>query len=269
MKRMTLLGIALLATVSGTALAFPPGQMKRPHCEYFVPDKVTSGDEWYGPHRWSWCSKRWLKNLAKNYGMNGDDWHGGWGWKDACNTDKPFARVATARHALFASAPDPQVSGNVRDITGRNWINRAGRYASVIIDELDPDCGFGNANAVATYWHNPLDSWIELYLLRVGRSDAGYFYGLNVPARASSLIHEARHWQGCPDHNDRDQDERWEELGAYTVQVLYLWAYVEDAINAPHGLRCSAQCDANAYLVNRFARPTGLYVDHVRPCNCP
>jgi hypothetical protein len=275
MKRFTTtLALSGLTLIAGSAAAggngngggIGKGVIHPPTCEYFVPDKVVSGDEWYGAANWGWCTQDFLNNFVDIYGMEGEDWEGAWGWKDACNPDKPFARVVTARQALFLSSANPKLNGDSFNINDP-FIDWAGRYVSSTIDELNPNCGFGNP--YTAQWINILgDDWIELYILAKGRFENGFFFGRDVPGRASTLIHESRHWDGCRDHTDNEQDSFFGDGGAYSWQAVWLQWYATAAINAPDELRCSAQCTANAILTNKFELEVTFRVTGAPNCGC-
>jgi hypothetical protein len=261
----TFLAGAAMAGGNGNGGGIGKGVIYPPTCDYAVTDKTVSGDNWYGAGNWGWCNQTFLNNFVDIYGMDGDDWEGAWGWKDACNPDKPFARVVTAREALFLSSANPKTTGESFNLNDP-FIDWAGRYVSATVDELNPNCGFGNPYAAQAF--NYGDEWIELYILASGRWENGFFFGPDVPGRAAVLVHESRHWDGCRDHTDNEQDSSFRDGGAYSWQAVWLQWYATAAINAPEELRCSAQCTANAILASKFETDVGFRVAGAPNCGC-
>ncbi len=94
------------------------------------------------------------------------------------------------------------------------------------------------------------------------------FFGPDVPGRAAVLVHESRHWDGCRDHTDNEQDSSFRDGGAYSWQAVWLQWYATAAINAPEELRCSAQCTANAILASKFETDVGFRVAGAPNCGC-
>jgi pimeloyl-ACP methyl ester carboxylesterase len=151
-------------------------------CTYTVPDKNASGDNFYGAVI---CNQAYVDYFWNTYGFSGNKvyWDDGWGWDDCCNTNKPLARAFNGCYALTYSAQD-----YLNDSYSSAILNWGRRYVRENIDDLRSFCGDGSAIARAKG-----GGLVEVYL--------GFFYTKDVPGRAETLIHEARHQGGKP-HND-------------------------------------------------------------------
>lgn len=269
--------VSMIALVSAAVLTFASGALAfggrtESRCSATVPDKIISGDFWYGPDNWNWCRDSWLETLAfGSYQMEEEDWDNGFGWDDACNTNLPFARLATARVALEVSSANPRMSGTLGsiDFGSDPILDWALLFTVAVIDDLRASCGVGS-DAIAFWQPNLFGSYIVLNVQAEGDSAKGFFYGLDVPGRAATLIHEARHWDGGPDHiNDDTQDRRFNDGGSYSWETIWLWWYAHAASNAPpglpstdpEGLRCRAMDQANALLMSAFAENPGFLID--------
>jgi len=90
-------------------------------CTYRVPDKGISGDNLYGPRS---CDQPFIDWAWDVFNFNFDYWQNGWGWDDACNTDKPLARTFNGLWALTYSAEDWQDESYNHD----NMLHWGGRY---------------------------------------------------------------------------------------------------------------------------------------------
>lgn len=243
-----------------SAPASPIGGRVTENCSWTVPNKITSGDYHYGVENgWNWCRGEWLGGLAKGYGMSKDRWDNGMGWNDACNTNRPFARVATAKVALQVTAPNRQASGTIdRSSPFSNW---AGLWTVRTINDLRPFC---NGDSVAAQVPRFIASdYIRLNVLASGDQDGGWFFGYAVPERTSILVHEARHQEGGFDHRADGRDRRFSDAGAYRAQIAWLWWYVHEKRNAPVKLLCSAQDWANKLLAERFVEEPDIRIDEL------
>lgn len=229
-------------------------------CCYTIPDKVLSGDEWYGANNWDWCRSDWMNAWVDNYGATHDDWPGdSWGWTDACNTDKPLARFFTALAALNSSHPHPVSDGNYDLQSPLDW----GRhFAPDQIDELAARCPNGGfsamcVNCIGSFLGIHGDRSVELYL--------NYFFQDSVMVRAADLVHESWHWAFERDHvagGVKDQSYSNDSgAGAYSVTVWWLSRYAREAVNAPWKLRCEAADSANAYINGSFVQVPAITVD--------
>lgn len=156
-----------------------------PPCGATVPNKSASGDNYYGGFI---CWEPYVDYFWDAYGFQGNksDWDGGFGWEDCCNTDLPLARTFNACYLLTYSAAD---YGN--DSYSSPCLNWARRYVREHIDDLLAACGDGSAIA-RSYSGCGVDDRVVLY--------RGYWYSKDVPGRAETLLHEARHQGGKP-HN--------------------------------------------------------------------
>lgn len=114
-------------------------------------------------------------------------------------------------------------------------------------------CAIGNE--IAT------DKRIELY-------NTSFFYGLDVPGRAGTLVHECRHIAGkahdanFPSWSNRPPgksgaDSSWDYQGAWMYDALYNWWFYADGHRTTQAIRDRAKADANDVILNCFAtRPT-------------
>jgi hypothetical protein len=204
---------------------------------------ATGDDAFVG----SWCNQRTVNGMVADFDMDGGDWDEGFGWADACNVNLPLARTFNAIWVLG-------LFGHSMPAGSSNWLPWFYDFASSEIDELDGRCG---SPAIATTVHGPIiDNFTELYW--------PFFYdSSNVPNRAGTLVHEARHADGfshdgesCP--REESCDEAWNSWGANTYQVLYLWwLRVENGGLISGALSGLARDRANTVLERAFdSRPT-------------
>ena len=122
---------------------------------------------------------------------------------------------------------------------------------------------------VAWYW---ISHWVcvlfepqrvELYL--------PFFYQLDVPGRASTLLHESRHIGGKP-HNasfprgsvygagKSGADSSWSYQGAFMYAALYLWWFYAEGQRTTTALRQSAKQRGNLIIDNAFATHPGFNI---------
>ena len=184
-------------------------------CTYTVPDKSASGDNFYGAVI---CNQAYIDYFWNTYGFSGNKiyWDDGWGWDDCCNTSKPLARAFNGCYALTYSAQD-----YLNDSYSSAILNWGRRYVRENIDDLRCFCGDGTAIA-----RSQSGGLVDVYL--------GFFYSKDVPGRAETLIHEARHKGGKPhDANfpagstfgsgKSGADSSWDYEGTWMYGALYLW----------------------------------------------
>jgi hypothetical protein len=223
-------------------------------CYYSVPDKNTSGDNLYGSNI---CYQPFVDWAWDAFDFDSDYWQDGWGFDDPCNTDKPLARILNAIWLLAYSAEDYWNEDWSNDIL--HW---GCRYVRNQMDDLQAHCGDGSANA-ATITGPFTDDRIEVYL--------PFFYEENVPARAGTLMHEARHMGGKP-HNANfppwsaygpgrsGADSSWEYNGAFMYEALYLWWFYAAGSRTTSALRQSAKQGAQFEIDNAFATHPGIVI---------
>lgn len=192
-----------------------------------------------------------IGQLWNDFDFDKGDWDQGFGYFDACNVNKPLARTFNALNLLdlFGTSMPPGSS---------NWLPWFYAFASNEIDELDARCGFGNPNGCTTartWWGAGVNDRTALYW--------PFFYGLNVPARASTIVHEARHadgrghngGSGCP--RNGSCDKTWGYWGANTYQVMYLWWLRAQGNLTTPAVRALARTRGNNILANGFnTRPS-------------
>lgn len=225
-------------------------------CSYTVPDKTASGDNYYGGFI---CWQPYVDYFWDTYGFRGNKnyWDDGFGWHDCCNTDKPLARTFNACYLLTYSASDYE-----NDSYSSSCLNWARRYVREHIDDLRSKCGDGSAIA-RSYSGCGADDRVELYL--------GYWYTKNVPGRAETLIHEARHQGGKP-HNanfpagsiygagNSGADSNWDYEGAWMYAALYLWWFYAAGTRTTSAMRDLARQRGNVVIDNCFAAHPGYSI---------
>jgi hypothetical protein len=216
-----------------------------------VPDKNATGDNHYG----SWiCQQQYVSYFWNTYGFQGNKayWEDGWGWNDPCNTDLPLGRTFNGCYALTYSASDYL---NDNWDAPQNILQWGRKYVRENIDELRAFCGDGTADASAS------GDTVELYL--------GYFYSEDVPERASTLLHEARHLGG-KSHNSKfpkgsvygegedGADSDWDFQGAWAFDAAYLAWYGVEGTRTTSALKALARQLANKILNNAFTNHPGV-----------
>lgn len=225
------------------------------NCTYTVPDKNATGDNFYGQFI---CKEQYIDYFWNTYGFSGNKnyWDDGFGWEDACNTNMPLARTFNACYLLTYSAQD---YGN--DSWNAPILNWARRYVRNNIDDLRSKCGSGSA--IATSFSGVfVNDRVELYL--------GFFYASDVPSRAGTLLHEARH-QGGKSHNANfppgsvfgtgDQaDSSWGYEGAWMYDALYMWWFFAAGARTTSAMRERARQRGNLIIDNAFARHPGYSI---------
>jgi hypothetical protein len=219
----------------------------------FIPPQIPAGlnnastgdNDFVG----GWCNQPTVDTLWGDFHMSKEYWDKGFGFDDCCNVNLPLARTfnALALLRLFGTSMPPRSD---------NWLPWFYPFASNAIDELWGKCGNGQVSGtIATTFTGLQDNRTELYW--------GTFYGQDVPSRAATIVHEARHADGGSSHNCSSCsagscDSNWGLFGSRTYEVLYVWwlrAAGGGSITSPtSGL---AQARANAILSSGFcARPT-------------
>lgn len=127
-----------------------------------------------------------------------------------------------------------------------------------MIDDLLASCGEGNG-AIATCtcrdFLGLVDFSITLWVPQ-------FFYDQHVVERASTLMHEARHWNGKP-HDRGSRDSSFGYGGAWAFEVSWLSWYAAEAVNAPLGEKCMAQDLANEYASTMFETDPGFLFSFV------
>lgn len=99
--------------------------------------------------------------------------------------------------------------------------------------------------------------------------NTAYFYGADVPSRASTLVHEARHISGKAHRANfppgsaygaggSGADESWEWNGAWRWDATWLAWYWARAVNSTDTLRAKARADANVILLGAFETSPGF-----------
>jgi hypothetical protein len=257
---LTFLSLPLALATRADAASGRPQVVIRPcgsACCVPVPDRLDSGDEFYGPEIWDWCRDDWINSMNAGFGVDRDYWAGhGRTPADQCNTDKPMARLYTGLIALTQTSPNPAWP-NTADRSG-NILRWGAGWAWDVIDDLLASCGEGKS-AVATCtcrdFLGLVDFSITLWVPQ-------FFYDQHVVERASTLMHEARHWNGKP-HDSGSRDSSFGYGGAWAFEVAWLSWYAAEAVNAPLGEKCEAQDLANLYADTMFATDPNFRFDFV------
>lgn len=205
----------------------------------------ASGDRLYGPRS---CWQAFIDWAWDAYDFDKSDWDDGFGWHAACDIRLPLARTFNAIFCLEYSSPDPSNESFSMPILW--W---GGRYARSHIDELDARCGDGTAFAATRTGGLFVDEWTRLYL--------GFFYNEDVPERASTLIHEARHADAGKGHDRNGRDPDWAYNGANRFQIAWLAWFINQGENTSLALKTRARQAANFRLATRFATDPGFRLD--------
>jgi hypothetical protein len=220
-----------------------------------IPNKDTSGDNLYAPRI---CWQPFIDWAWKAHGFKKKYWESGWGYYDVCNNNLPLCRTLNGIWLLNYSAEDywnEQWSNNIL-----HW---GRRYVRNQINDLRAKCGDGSAIATAFSGFLGIGRRVELYL--------GFFYSQNVPSRAGTLIHEARH-MGGKSHNAKfpsgsvfgagksGADSNWGYKGAWMYDALYLWWFYADGRRTTTALRQAARQRANLIIDNAFATHPGFTI---------
>ena len=104
---------------------------------------------------------------------------------------------------------------------------------------------------------------VELYL--------GFFYSKDVPGRAETLLHEARH-QGGKGHNAKfpsgsvfgagkdGADSSWSYNGAWMYGALYLWWFYAAGARTTTAMKQRARQRGNLVIDNAFATHPGYSI---------
>jgi hypothetical protein len=220
-----------------------------------IPDKNVSGDNLYGPRV---CWQPFIDWAWKAHGFSKKYWDDGFGYHAVCNNDLPLSRTLSGIWLLNYSAQDYWNEQWSNDIL--HW---GRRYVRNQIDDLRAKCGNGTANATAFSGFLGIGRRVELYL--------GFFYNKNVPGRAETLVHEARHLGG-KGHNAKfpawsaygagksGADSSWGYKGAWMYGALYLWWFYADGRRTTPALRASARQRANFVIDNAFATHPGFTI---------
>ena len=245
--------IVAAVTVLVVGLSLP--SWSRADCSYTVGDKVLSGDVFYGPDRWDWCNQSWINSQVSGFGIDGDSWKGH-GGRDGCNTSKPTGRFFTGLVALEETAPMKFWPNTTK--TGGNILQWGAGWAWQVIDETKVHCGRGTVALCknCSVW-DPVEWATDFEIICYVPP---YFYGQNVEERASTLMHEARHWDGKT-HNRGNRDSSFGYNGAWAYEVSWLSWYAGVATPAPKGLRCDAQALANKYISDEFKTKPDFVID--------
>jgi hypothetical protein len=167
-----------------------------------------------------------------------------------------MARLYKGLIALTQTSPNPAWP-NTADRSG-NILRWGAGWAWDVIDDLLASCGEGKS-AVATCtcrdFLGLVDFSITLWVPQ-------FFYDQHVVERASTLMHEARHWNGKP-HDSGSRDSSFGYGGAWAFEVAWLSWYAAEAVNAPLGEKCEAQDLANLYADTMFATDPNFRFDFV------
>jgi hypothetical protein len=234
------------------------GSGTRATCCFTSGDLDTSGDNFYGPPGgWDWCRNDWINSMRGGFGVDADRWSGN-GLNDPCNLTLPFGRFLTGVVALTETSPN-KAWPNTSDRSG-NILRWGAGFVWDTVDDIAAYCN-SSANttdvAVCSSCGNFLglgDTEILLYV-------PVYFYSQLVEERASTLVHEARHWAGGPGHDSKGRDSSFGANGSWRWEVTWLSWYAAEATPAPKALRCDAQDKANGYLASSFATDPGIRIN--------
>ena len=207
-----------------------------------------------------WCTDEWIGFYWDAYDMRESDWDDGFGFSSACNRRRPLARTFQAIELLNYAGMDDATE--VDDFSG-DVLHWGGNYTIREIVTLKGRCGADNSNTRARTRHGGWEEWTKLFI--------PFFYNENVVQRAGTLIHEARHADGCG-HNGNDGtnecssgrscDEEYKNgcndgtsrRGGVGIQILWLWAYAAgaDAQHSNSTMKVFAQDEANSRIEKKL-----------------
>jgi hypothetical protein len=218
-------------------------------CDWSPGDNNATGDTAFD----AFCTQDSINQHWEDFDFDQEDWDDGFGYDDPCNRNGPLGRTFNALNFLdFFGTSKPDDSDN--------WLPWFYSFASDAIDELDARCESGDPNGcVFARTTRGVDDYTRLFW--------PFFYGLDVPSRAGTIVHEARHadgkghdgGSGCP--RGASCDTTWGYSGANTFQVLYLWWVRAQGAGISPALRSRARTRANNVLANGFnTRPTNAAV---------
>lgn len=241
--------LTLTSTLLVTSLAALPARTGfAESCGFPAPDNNASGDALYGPNI---CSDAKIKQYWNDLDFDEGDWDEGFGYSDVCNINLPLARTFNALWVLENSAPGGRASSGNLLQTGYN-------FTKDNIDELDGVC---HRSYYARTYHFPVivDEKTEL--------SYSFFYDVSAPERAGTLVHEARHANGKGHSADDDEcprggscDTHWEDWGANTYHVTWLWWFVATGVNTTPALKDLARDKANYILSAGYRTPPGFRI---------
>ncbi len=193
------------------------------------------------------CNQSAINQFWHDFDFDKDDWDNGFGYEDPCNINLPLGRTFSALNVL-------DFFGTSKAENSSNWLPWFYAFSSNAIDELDARCDFGRACdgcVLATTVSGPI---IDNYTVLKWP----FFYSLDAPSRAGTIVHEARHadgkghncGSGCP--RGGSCDSSWGYNGANTYQVLYLWWLYAEGRGIARPLRNMARNRANGILSSGF-----------------
>ncbi len=219
---------------------------------YWFYDTTRSSDQSYRQYI---CNQTVISRYWSAFGMEKTYWDDGMGYYDVCNVTQPLARTLNSIWVLENSK---------NNAFGSNMLNNAYSFAADRTNHLRAKCGDGSANA--NHEGAGLFDWMAGYN---GNGTTNIFwpaiYGLNVVARAGTILHEARHRdkghdaeKDCPDKGSCDSS--WGFNGANTYKALYLWWYGYYASNTTSTLKTMALDDAQYVIDHRFKTNPNLRV---------
>jgi hypothetical protein len=215
-------------------------------------DNNLSGDNFYAPFI---CNQEFIDFVWREFEFHHDEWDNGFGFDDPCNVNLPLARTFNALYLMAYSSDD--YARNMSDFSG-NALRWAFPYCATHAEELDGACGDGTAFAARFP-----DAWIfqngriELYM--------GFFYNMDVPSRAGTILHETRHkFKGhnggtaCPWGGSCDSD--WNYQGANMYETLYLWWFGVAGTRTTSAIRNLALNQARVWHNTHFVVNPGFSI---------
>ncbi|MFF4010644.1 hypothetical protein [Streptomyces sp. NPDC001717] len=220
-------------------------------CNATVPDKYLSGDLGYGL---LWIGQPAISDyfwLTYGFKTNKSYWSSGFGYEAVTDTDLPLARTYNALALLGYSAVNWAA-----DDYGQPILNWARRYVRENVSDLRSLCGTGTLYAKSFYGALGVGAHLDLY--------RPMWYEQQVPTRASTFVHEARHLGGSR-HNAvfpagsafgaglSGADSNWEYNGAWRYEAAYLWDYYLNAVGTTSAMRQLARQWGNVMLAGAFA----------------
>lgn len=205
------------------------------------------------------CNTDFVYAAASHFNFNNSYWDDGFGWNDACNNQLPMARTLNSIYLMSATTPW--------------WYEWTAGKTADLRSKCYSDDNSANTHIMATNYSGAWrEFWgtdrIELYIPFFFRSD------WNAVRKASTLVHEARHYDEGHDVGDSSCtngiscDNSWNTNGANTFEVNFLADFFCSEVDlVTPTMREYALDRADYMLTNMFANPPGFVFLSLTACS--
>ncbi len=153
------------------------------------------------------CNQQFIDEAWSGYDFDKGYWDDGFGYEEPCNIRLPLARTLNPMYFMKTTTPF--------------WYNWSANKIVDLHSRCFKDENSNNTNILATTYSGAFVSdRIELYF--------PFFFNCNAVERASTIVHEARHFDKNHDAKDKDCprgascDSSWEYYGSNTYEVMFL-----------------------------------------------